>query len=68
MEGGLRIWGPGDGRLREPSSGLGSPCLKSLFRACVPRPPNVPLLRALWSLLDPSSLKGSWGVLVGCPS
>ena len=31
-----------------------------------PRPPNVPLLRALWSLLDGiwSVLKGSWGVLV----
>ena len=27
---------------------------------CVPRPPNVPLLRALWSLLD-----GIWGVLKG---
>ena len=32
-----------------------------------PRPPNVPLLRALWSRLDAiwSLLKGSWGVL-GC--
>ena len=32
----------------------------------IPRPPNVPLLRALWSLLDGiwGSLKGSWGVLV----
>ena len=32
----------------------------------VPRPPNVPLLRALWSLLDGiwGLLKGSWGVLV----
>ena len=31
------------------------------------RPPNVALLRALWSLLDGiwGSLKGSWGVLVG---
>ena len=30
------------------------------------RPPNVPLLRALWSLLDGiwGVLKGSWGVLV----
>ena len=30
-----------------------------------PRPPNVPLLRALWSLLDGiwGLLKGSWGVL-----
>ena len=27
---------------------------------CTPRPPNVPLFRALWSLLD-----GSWGVLKG---
>ena len=29
------------------------------------RPPNVPLLRALWSLLDAilGLLKGSWGVL-----
>ena len=32
----------------------------------VPRPPNVPLLRALWYLLDGiwGLLKGSWGVLV----
>ena len=32
----------------------------------VPRPPNVPLLRALWSLLVGiwCILKGSWGVLV----
>ena len=32
----------------------------------LPRPPNVPLLRALWSLLDGiwGVLKGSWGVLV----
>ena len=30
-----------------------------------PTPPNVPLLRPLWSLLDGigGSLKGSWGVL-----
>ena len=30
-----------------------------------PRPPNVPLLRAIWSLLDGiwGLLKGSWGVL-----
>ena len=30
-----------------------------------PAPPNVPLLRALWSLLDGiwGVLKGSWGVL-----
>ena len=34
--------------------------------AYIPRPPNVPLLRAFWSLLDGiwGSLKGSWGVLV----
>ena len=32
----------------------------------IPRPPNVPLLKALWSLLDGiwGVLKGSWGVLV----
>ena len=32
----------------------------------IPTPPNVPLLRALWSLLDGiwGVLKGSWGVLV----
>ena len=31
-----------------------------------PRPPNVSLLRVLWSLLDGiwGVLKGSWGVLV----
>ena len=30
----------------------------------IPRPPNVPLLRALWSLLNGiwGVLKGSWGV------
>ena len=33
--------------------------------ASQPTPPNVPLLRALWSLLDGiwGLLKGSWGVL-----
>ena len=33
----------------------------------LPRPPNVALLKALWSLLDGiwGLLKGSWGVLVG---
>ena len=33
----------------------------------LPRPPNLPLLRALWSLLVGiwGVLKGSWGVLVG---
>ena len=33
----------------------------------LPRPPNVPLLRVFWSLLDGiwGFLKGSWGVLVG---
>ena len=33
--------------------------------ALPPRPPNVPLLRALWSLLDGiwGISKGSWGVL-----
>ena len=32
----------------------------------LPRPPNVALLRALWSLLDGiwGVFKGSWGVLV----
>ena len=32
----------------------------------VPAPPNVALLRAVWSLLDGiwGVLKGSWGVLV----
>ena len=32
-----------------------------------PRPSNVPLLRALWYLLDGiwGLLKGSWGVLAG---
>ena len=31
----------------------------------IPRPPNVPLLRALWSLVDGicGVSKGSWGVL-----
>ena len=32
----------------------------------VPKPPNIPPLRALWSVLDGiwAILKGSWGVLV----
>ena len=32
----------------------------------IPTPPNVPLLRALWSLLDGiwGLLRGGWGVLV----
>ena len=35
-------------------------------RSCMPRPPNRPLLRALWYLLDGicGVLKASWGVLV----
>ena len=45
---------------------------KKGYRLCldiyiyIPRPPNVPLLRAFWSLLDGiyGVLKGSWGVLV----
>ena len=34
----------------------------------LPTPPNVPLFRALWSLLDGiwGSLRRSWGVLVYC--
>ena len=41
---------------------LVSPCIPTP----VPRPLNVPLLRALWYLLDGiwGLLKGSWGVLV----
>ena len=37
-----------------------------VYRDHIPRPPNVPLLKALWSLLDGiwGVLKGSWGVLV----
>ena len=33
----------------------------------LPTPPNVPLLRALWPLLDGigGRLKSTWGVLVG---
>ena len=30
------------------------------FGDSIPRPPNVPLLRALWSVLD-----GIWGLLKG---
>ena len=39
------------------------------YHTYLPRPPNVPLLRALWSLLDGiwGFLKGSWGVLVEGP-
>ena len=38
-------------------------------RLHTPRPPNVTLLRALWSLLDGiwGLSKGSWGVLVLIP-
>ena len=34
-----------------------------LFKSHIPKPPNVPLFRALWSLLDGiwGLLKGSWG-------
>ena len=45
----------------------GSPRYSSALSVeLLPRPPNVPLLRALWSLLDGiwGLLKGSWGVLV----
>ena len=37
------------------------PCIYIIY--LMPRPPNVPLLRALWSLLDGiwGLLKGSWG-------
>ena len=41
--------------------------LQHRFQAySLPRAPNIPLLRALWSLLDGTwgVLKGSWGVLV----
>ena len=40
---------------------------KPIVLGSVPRPPWVPLLRALWYLLDGiwGLSKGSWGVLVG---
>ena len=46
--------------------------MEGLYEVCkgdglrLPRPPNVPLFRALWYLLDDiwGVLKGSWGVLV----
>ena len=55
-------WGsryPNIGRIH--ISGPRAPGVHILY----PRPPNVPLSRALWSLLDGSwgVLKGSWGVL-----
>ena len=39
---------------------------KSLLKQRIPRPPNVPLLMAFWSLVDGiwGVLQGSWGVLV----
>ena len=56
------------------SFGGPSETVRTFFIPCwlgnrVPRPPNVPLLRALWSLLDAiwGVLKGSWGVLVEDP-
>ena len=52
--------GPDVKRIR----GLKHPALYELWP--LPRPPNVPPLRALWSLLDGicGILKGSWEVLV----
>ena len=45
--------------------GVGSPgplaINKSPKNSTIPRPPNVPLFRALWALLG-----GIWGVLYGC--
>ena len=40
--------------------------MHAIPRAHISTPPNIPLLRALWSLLDGiwGVLKGSWGVLV----
>ena len=47
------------------SSSTPGPDLMSPRQETPPRPPNVPLLRALWSLLVGiwGFLKGSWGVL-----
>ena len=47
-------------------SGLINPHLILFVLGPLPRPPNVALFRALWSLLDGiwGFLKGSWGVLV----
>ena len=42
-------------------------CKEALYLSIsLPRPPNVPPCRALWSLLGGiwGPLKGSWGVLV----
>ena len=46
--------------------GLGAVCNSRPKEYPFPRPPNVPLLRALWSLLDGiwGLLEGRWGVLV----
>ena len=42
------------------SKGTYQPVAAITPRGSIPRPPNVPLLRALWSLLD-----GTWGLLKG---
>ena len=44
---------------------MGGVGLIKMKRESKPRPPNVALLRALWSLLDGiwGVLKGSWGVM-----
>ena len=56
------LWGP----LPSPGMGCWYKHLWSVVLQYLPRPPNVPLLRALWSLLDGiwGVLKGSWGLLV----
>ena len=65
-------WQPGSVSLRNVPQARrapkGTPAIAGAWRimhADSPRPPNVPLLRALWSLLDGiwGFLKGSWGVL-----
>ena len=55
------VWGPGRPRLGSLQTALR--VFRRLQVLCEPGPPNVPQLRALWSLLDGiwGVLKGSWG-------
>ena len=60
----LSTKGPCISPLKGPLKGT-YPYLHLYFKTQLPTPPNVPTLRALWSLLDGiwGFLKGSWGVL-----
>ena len=61
------LWKPVPGSVREVTWPGPSKAAEAVGReASFPRPPNVALMRDLWSLLDGIGgvLKGSWGVVV----